>query len=97
MTNKAKLLNAAFAGLMAAGTLGIAGTALAEDAKCYGVNSCKGQGKCGSKAEGHSCAGKNSCKGMGWIKVGDAEKNCIAKGGTLTEEETVVRMKLKKG
>ena len=33
--------------------------------ECYGVNSCKGKGECGSP--NWDCAGNNSCKGQGWL------------------------------
>ncbi len=45
--------------------------------ECHGVNSCKGQGACGSK--GSSCAGVNACKGQGWLPMTEAE--CKTKKG----------------
>lgn len=86
MNNKALILSAAVAGLMA--------TAHAKDAKkaapadhkpvaaagmgeCHGVNTCKGTGACGG--QGHECAGKNSCKGKGWVSMSEAD--CKAKKG----------------
>ena len=45
----------------------------ADDAKvkCEGVNSCKGQGDCGTAK--HACAGKNACKGEGFKHMTQAE------------------------
>ena len=37
-----------------------------EQGKCWGVNACKGKGKCGGR--GATCAGHNACKGKGWVK-----------------------------
>lgn len=81
---KSALLNAALAGVIAAGTAVIATSAKAENVKCYGANACKGQGKCGSKATGASCAGTNACKGQGFIEVADAAA-CTKAGGSTTE------------
>lgn len=68
----------------AVGTLFLGGQAMAAEegkseteVKCYGVNSCKGQGQCATAT--HDCAGKNACKGKGWIKMSRAE--CEKKGG----------------
>jgi hypothetical protein len=48
---------------------------------CYGVNKCKGAGKCGG--EGSTCAGTNSCKGMGWLPM--PKDSCLGiEGGSLT-------------
>ena len=52
--------------------------------KCYGVNACKGQGKCAGG--GHGCAGKNACKGQGFVEV-DSKDACLKMtGGRLTEK-----------
>lgn len=73
MTKTNVLMSAAIAGLVGAA---LASNAMAADKettkkvsveKCYGINACKGHGKCGG--EGHACAGQNSCKGQGWIEV----------------------------
>src|SRR5262245_57366298 len=54
--------------------------------KCFGINSCSGQGACdvpdgrvapGSK--GHACAGQNECSGKGWLLLTQAE--CDEKKG----------------
>ena len=82
----AKLLNAAVAGLLATGGIAFTSSnAQAEDAKCYGVNKCKGVGECGSKKDGHSCAGHNKCAGEGWLKM-DKDLCLKLKNGRLTEE-----------
>jgi uncharacterized membrane protein len=87
MTKTNKLMSAAIAGLLGAT---MASSALAMDKstsksvdteKCYGINACKGHGKCGG--EGTSCAGTNSCKGKGWIDV--IKGTCAdINGGSLT-------------
>ena len=48
-----------------------------EFGQCHGINSCKGQGICGTAT--HGCAGLNSCKGKGWVKKNKDE--CEKKGG----------------
>jgi hypothetical protein len=48
--------------------------------ECYGVNTCKGTGSCGSGSDSN-CAGTNTCKGLGWLSLTKAE--CDAKGGTV--------------
>ena len=85
INKRSLLLASAVAGLLtAAVTVGMPGGAHAEDAKCYGVNGCKGTGECGGK--GHSCAGKNECRGQGYVKLDKDE--CLAiKGGRLTPED----------
>ena len=77
------LITAAIAGVLAAGTTLVSTSARAE-VNCYGANSCKGTGACGSKTTGASCAGSNACKGQGFLKLKD-EAECKAKGGSLTE------------
>ena len=81
--NRRLLLASAAAGLMLGATLGAATTAHAEEARCYGVNKCKGTGDCGGK--GHSCAGKNECGGKGYLKI-DKETCLKIKGGRLTPD-----------
>ena len=86
MDKRSILVKAAIAGLMGAAVIaapGIAGakTKASKDVKCYGVNKCKGFGKCASKAGG--CAGTNSCKGQGWLPM--PKDSCLAlDGGSLT-------------
>lgn len=53
-------------------------TQLAEG-KCYGLNSCKGQGSCSSASSANACKGLNSCKGQGWLAA--IEADCDTKGG----------------
>jgi hypothetical protein len=50
----------------------------ATQVKCVGVNSCKGQSECASKA--NSCKGQNSCKGKGWITTTSTQQ-CEQRGG----------------
>lgn len=45
--------------------------------KCYGVNSCKGQGACAGAT--NACVGQNNCAGQGWIKQTKTE--CTDAGG----------------
>jgi len=47
--------------------------------KCFGINSCKGQGEC-STAD-HSCGKHTPCKGQGWVTTSAEE--CAAKGGKV--------------
>jgi hypothetical protein len=49
--------------------------------KCYGVNDCKGHGKC--KTAMNECAGHNACKGKGWVKM--SAEDCKTKGGSTEE------------
>lgn len=84
--NKTTLISAAALGLLLSAQNGFSAdtTAKTEPAKkeavmgeCHGVNTCKGQGKCGG--QNHECAGKNTCKGQGWVEM--TEKACKAKKG----------------
>ena len=52
----------------------------ANQVKCYGVNSCKGQSKCQTATS--SCAGLNSCKGKGFIYTKNKEA-CTKMHGSL--------------
>ncbi len=54
--------------------------------KCFGVNSCSGQGACdvpdgrvAAGSKGHACAGQNECSGKGWLLLTQAE--CDEKKG----------------
>ena len=77
------LLAAAAIGII---TAGMAGTAVADEAKpenvhCYGINKCKGTGDCSGK--GHQCAGQNACKAQGHINL--LKEVCLRiQGGHLT-------------
>jgi hypothetical protein len=51
-------------------------------ARCYGVNTCKGQSLCATAK--HDCRGLNDCKGQG--VVAKTPSACAAAGGTLTEK-----------
>jgi hypothetical protein len=55
--------------------------AAGETVKCFGLNSCKGQGSC--KTAMNECKGKNSCKGKGFMEMTAAD--CTTKGGTTTQ------------
>lgn len=46
--------------------------------KCFGVNSCRGRGQCGTKVS-NTCAGQNSCKGTAWLYL--APEECQKRGG----------------
>ena len=50
---------------------------------CYGVNSCKGHGKC--KTAKNSCKGQNACKGQGFMKM--SAKKCAKLKGTTEESK----------
>ena len=59
-----------------------------ETEACYGINACKGMGKCGGP--GHSCAGKNACKGQGEIEV--LKGTCkLIQGGSITPSSTTTK------
>ena len=45
--------------------------------RCFGVNSCKGQGEC--KSAVNDCKGKNACKGQGWL--GMLQQDCTNSKG----------------
>ncbi|HET7446683.1 MAG TPA: hypothetical protein VFJ49_01965 [Methyloceanibacter sp.] len=45
--------------------------------RCFGVNSCKGQGEC--KSSVNDCKGKNACKGQGWL--GMLQQDCTNSKG----------------
>ena len=75
------------AALLAIAALGIANPSHAADkeqpGRCYGVNSCKGEGACATAK--NDCKGHNQCKGQGVVLKTPTE--CKALGGTLTEKE----------
>ena len=52
----------------------------AEQVKCGGINSCKGQSAC--KMGASSCKGQNACKGQGWSEQASAS-DCTSKGGKI--------------
>jgi uncharacterized membrane protein len=84
-TVKSRVSFAAAAALIALASASIASPASAaasdQPGRCYGVNSCKGQGLCATAK--NDCKGQNTCKGKGVIvKPASA---CLAAGGTLTE------------
>ena len=54
----------------------------ADEVKCSGINSCKGQGSC--KTASNDCKGLNSCKGHGWVPTASTEE-CTSKGGMVIE------------
>jgi uncharacterized membrane protein len=85
MTIKSRAGFAAAAALLAIATASAASIANAagteQPGRCYGVNSCKGQGLCATSQ--NDCKGLNSCKGKGLLVKTPTE--CHALGGTLTE------------
>ena len=65
-----------------------------EKVMCYGVNSCKGHGKCAGVIKNTcngkngcqtevKCMGMNSCKGKGLVPM--SKKDCLAKKGTVAK------------
>lgn len=88
-TAKSRSSLAAAAGIVALALASIHSPARAADhaspkeepARCYGVNTCKGQSLCATAK--HDCKGLNDCKGQGVIVKAPSE--CVAAGGTLTE------------
>ena len=83
-TNQNRLLvNAALAGIIAAGTLGLSSAALAEGkptdkGHCVGANACKGKGGCAQEGA-NACKGQNGCKGKGFVEKTRAECEKLAK------------------
>jgi hypothetical protein len=78
-----QLLNAALAGIIAAGSLGLSSVALAEGKStdkghCVGANACKGKGGCAQEGA-NSCKGQNGCKGKGFVEKTRAECEKLAK------------------
>jgi uncharacterized membrane protein len=58
-------------------TLIAAASAADVEGRCFGVNSCKGQGAC--KSAKNDCKGHNACKGQGWLSM--TEVNCNGVNG----------------
>lgn len=85
MVSKKKIASLALAAAaISLATMPIMSTlASAHSVKCYGVNSCKGHGKC--KTAKNACKGKNSCKGQGMMKM--SGKKCEKAGGTTEESK----------
>jgi len=84
MDRKHKLISLALAtAAISLATLPITSTTAyaSKHVDCYGVNSCKGHGKC--KTAKNACKGQNSCKGQGFVKM--TAKKCEKKGGTTEE------------
>lgn len=52
-------------------------------AKCSGVNACKGMSECATAS--NACKGQNSCKSQGWMNM--SKTDCASKGGKIIEEE----------
>jgi len=52
----------------------------ADEVKCSGINSCKGQGSC--KPASNECKGLNMCKGPGWGPTASTEE-CTTMGGEV--------------
>ncbi len=83
-TNQNNLLvKAALAGIIAASSLGMASTALAEGKStdkghCVGANGCKGKGGCAQEGS-NGCKGQNGCKGKGFVEKTRADCEKLAK------------------
>jgi hypothetical protein len=56
----------------------------AEQVKCVGANSCKGQSAC--KSAQNDCKGKNACKGQGFVQT--SAQDCKDKGGTVATPDS---------
>jgi hypothetical protein len=56
----------------------------ADQVKCVGVNSCKGQSAC--KSAQNDCKGKNACKGQGFVETSAQE--CKDKGGAVASADS---------
>jgi hypothetical protein len=86
-TLKSRVGMAGAAALLALATISISVTAHAAEkeqpTRCYGANSCKGEGVCATSK--HDCKGLNDCKGEGVLVKTPTE--CKAIGGSLTELE----------
>ena len=85
MNNKKKVIGLTLATAAALAFASLPATATfaqGVQVKCYGINSCKGQGACKSVA--NSCKGQNACKGHG-IVMEDNEQACVSAGGSITE------------
>ena len=78
-----------------AGALSLPATLRAQDSKsaaddsnlkpCWGINTCKGAGDCGSDGCRQSgCHGSNACKGQGFLRL-DPETCLKIQGGSLTK------------
>ena len=79
-----KMVSAALATAAAAlfATSAVVSTANAAEevkVKCYGANTCKGNGQCKTSMNG--CKGKNMCKGKGFEEMTD--KACVEKVGRV--------------
>lgn len=98
------LIQAAIAGILTAGAGASIIPAHAQEVSCYGINSCKGKGVCGSAKTGAACAGSNACGKQGFLKVSSKE-DCVAKKheveingkketvrGYLTEDEALAAL-----
>ena len=80
-TSGVAIAAAAAALLLGGATLSQAQTPMPEKVKCFGLNSCKGQGSC--KTAMNECKGKNSCQGKGFMQL--TATDCMAKGGSTTQ------------
>jgi uncharacterized membrane protein len=81
MNAKSLLIAGAVATLLVTGAVNARAdqSAGADQVKCVGVNSCKGQSSC--KSAQNDCKGKNGCKGQGFVPMSAQE--CKDKGGTV--------------
>ena len=87
MDRKNKLISLALAtAAISLATLPLTATnayASSKNVNCFGVNSCKGHGKC--KTAKNTCKGQNACKGQGVLKM--SAKKCAKLGGTTEESK----------
>src|SRR6266404_3942146 len=69
MNGKSLLIASAVAMLFVTGAVNARAdqSAGADQVKCVGVNSCKGQGSC--KSVQNDCKGHNACKGQGFVPM----------------------------
>jgi hypothetical protein len=86
MNGKSLLIASAVAMMFVTGALNARAdqSAGADQVKCVGVNSCKGQSAC--KSAQNDCKGKNACKGQGFLKT--SEQECKDKGGTIASADS---------
>ena len=90
------LINAAIAGIIAASSLGVVSSALAEGkptdkGHCVGANACKGKGGCAQEGM-NSCKGQNGCKGKGFVEKTRAQCEKLAKKDSSIHFEEAKKM-----
>jgi len=85
MNGKSLLIASAVAMMFVTGAVNARAdqSAGADQVKCVGVNSCKGQSAC--KSAQNDCKGHNACKGQGFVPMSAQE--CKDKGGTVAPSD----------